>query len=511
MKCFPLGLRALLVVLSLMWILPHATFAQAGSRSIRSWVHCDGKTDDETGVTAAFAAAKDGAFTLVVDCPVFIHVGYDIRRPIYIDNGTTVQFTANGLFKVDNIQMPSFVLANSTKVRLLGWRIQFVGQLPVEKHLKGYYDNGKLVQPNKVYDPSSAYSDIALTQWLTAHRGIHYVNTRAPWPGGTNGSAIFLIAGSTKDVQFRDFKMFVAPEAKGSQFIPMAFASMISANSDATVTGQLPTDETAAQFSVPSNITFSNIDLDGYYMGWQGSYQDTLFEHIRAHRYGDLQDDQGGTVGGIEKWFAPPHLFYLNYGPRFPNRNIRIVDVIDYGVRVGVARDKGGSDSGSGYANSLKIGGVNCVVDGYKSYRPDGFMDVLTSNGLKISNVDATYDSAFLNGIYPAIRFPQAPYQNVTFENITLTDKASVPRQVPIGGTYSSQNSGIVMTNVRIVLNGPVISMANPSPSASPKLNLKAAAAAAPAAKPVNLCPRIVGGNNVEIQYTVAGHVQQCH
>src|SRR5262249_43926842 len=152
--------------------------------------------------------------------------------------------------------------------------------------------------------------------------------------------------------------------------------------------------------------TFSNIDLDGYYMGWQGSYQDTLFEHIRAHRYGDMQDDQGGTVGGIQKWFAPPHLFYLNYNPGLiglENKNIRILDVIDYGIRVGEPRDHGGSDSSSGYVNSLKLGGVNCEVDGYKSYRPDGFMDVLTSNGLKISNVEVVYDSSFLHDLYPAI------------------------------------------------------------------------------------------------------------
>src|SRR5208282_627634 len=114
--------------------------------------------------------------------------------------------------------------------------------------------------------------------------------------------------------------------------------------------------------------------------------QDATFENITSHRYGDLQDANGGNVGGIGKWFAPPHLFYLNYvtdgDPALFNTNIQIRNVVDDGPRVGVARDKGGSDSISGYALSLKIGCIDCVVDTYSSSRPDGFLDVLPSNNL---------------------------------------------------------------------------------------------------------------------------------
>lgn len=470
--------------------------AQADSRSIRTWVHCDGKTDDEAGVTTAFAAAKGGAFTLVVDCPIFIHVGTDIRRPIYIDDGTTVQFTAAGLFKVDNIQIPAFLLVNSTKVRLLGWRVQFVGELPIAQHIGSYYNNNSPVQGTHT-DPSSAFTDQALTQWVTAHRGIHFIHTRAPWPGSTDTSAVFLLMGNTNDVEFRDFKMFVAPDARGSQFMPMAFASILGGNNNATLAHQGPgSPDSSGQFSVPNHIVFSNIDLDGYYMGWQGSYQDTLFEHIRAHRYGDLQDDQGGEVGGAGKWFAPPHLFYLNYDPKsqVKNRQIRILDVIDYGNRVGVARDRGGSDPGSGFINSLKIGAIDSEVDGYKSYRPDGLLDLLTSTNLKISNVDATYDSSFLNNIYPAVRFPQAPYDQVTLENITLVDKAAATRQTPIWGTYNASNSQVI--NVKVTIN-----------------QLAQAATNGPKAY-VGLCPPWKGSNNkVDIQYIVSGakYVQKCN
>jgi hypothetical protein len=468
--------------------------AMAPSRSIRNWTHCDGKTDDDAGVIAAFAAAKNDAFTLVIDCPVFIHVGMDIRHPIFIDSGTTVQFTTNGLFKVDNVQVPAFVIANSVHIRLLGWRIQYTGQEPVNKTVAGYYDNGTLVQ-NKGYQPSSQFNDRTLTSWLSTNRAVHFAQA-TPWGGITNTSAIFFLVGSTKDVVVDNFKAFVASNAKGSQFIPMVFSSILGGNSNGSYNHQMLW--TSEHYSIPSNITFSNIDLDGYYMGWQGQFQNATFEHIRAHRYGDLQDDQGGNVGGVDKWFAPPHLIYLNYDPAhtgLENRNIRILDVIDYGIRVGVARDRGGSDSSSGYANSLKIGAIDSVVDGYKSYRPDGFLDILTSRNLKIANVDATYDSSFLNNIYPGIRFPQAPYQQVTFENIRLADKAAITQNGPIWGTYSAANSQITMTNVKVTLNKWAKALANPGPKAL-----------------ASICPPFGGtGHKIDIQYIISGQVQDCH
>ncbi|HTZ89447.1 MAG TPA: hypothetical protein VMA71_03850 [Alloacidobacterium sp.] len=481
-------LSLLFPVLLLAIRFPMAANAQASpTRSIHNWVRCDGKSDDNAGVTAAFAAAKNDAFTLVVDCPVFIHVGTDIRRPIFIDNGTTVQFTKNGLFKVDNADIPAFVIANSEKIRLLGWQVQYVGGLPIAKSWTGYYDNGAFIQ-GKAW-PSSSFTDIALTQWLVKNRNIHFAQP-APWGGLTNTSAIFYFVGSTKNVEVRNLRMFVAPDAKGSHFIPMAFSLLGSWNSNQTMAITRATPINTAQYSVPSNLTFSDIDLDGYYMGWQGTLQNSLIEHVRAHRYGDLQDDQGGEVGGVGKWFAPPHLFYLNYDLKqtgLENRNIRILDVIDYGNRVGVARDKGGADPGSGFANSLKIGAFNSLVDGYQSYRPDGFLDLLASRNLTISNVQATYDSSFLNGLYPAIRFPQAPYQNVTLENITIVDKAPVPKQTPIWNTYSPQNSQVTMKNVRVTLNSW-------------------------AKAPASLCPHIAGvaGNKVDIQFIVSGHLQRC-
>src|SRR5260370_41912701 len=129
-------------------------------------------------------------------------------------------------------------------------------------------------------------------------------------------------------------------------------------------------------------------------MGWVGGVRERILENITSLRYGDLQDAAVGNVGGIGKWFAPPHLFYFSYvagDPTLFNSDIHFTHVLDKGIRVGKARDAGGTDTISGYANSLKLGCVSCSVDGYQSSRPDGLRDVLTSDGLTMSNVSATY------------------------------------------------------------------------------------------------------------------------
>jgi hypothetical protein len=428
-------------------------------KSIGAWVSCTGTADDTAGVAQAFAAAKNAAFTLVVDCPVRMHLGIDIAKGIFIDNGTSVEFTSAGKFFVDNIFHPAFVIADSNNITLTNWNVEWDGSMPVNANLGGYELDGKFVAGAGLGQPAAAFNDSILTQWLATNRGVVFNETqgwvKSIWVGGVNLSAVFYITGSTSNLVVTGMNLGVPKSAGGNEFIPMAFSLSPNWTSNQTVTGK--TVHAVPYAAVPHGLTFSNIDFDGTLMGWQGNVQDAMFENIRSQRYGDLQDANGGNVGGIGKWFPPPHLFYLNYittgDPSLFNSNIHISNVVDSGPRIGTARDKGGTDTISGYALSLKLGCNDCSVDQYTSSRPDGFMDVLPSDGLTVSNVTATWDSTFLNNMFPGLRFPLEGYSHVTFENVQMKDLASVSTKGPIGNAPYQTNSNIVFNNVQIGMN----------------------------------------------------------
>lgn len=425
-------------------------------KSIGAWVSCTGVSDDTEGVARAIAAARHAAFTLVVDCPVRLHIGVDVARTIFIDSGTAIEFAGAGRFTVDNVFHPAFVIANSSDIVLTNWNVVYDASLPADWKMGGYENAGKFVASGSNAPPAGAFNDLALTKWLAANRAIIFDRTQgivnSIWAGPTNTSAVFFISGDTSNVTVTGMRLYAPPSAGAERFVPMAFSLSWNYKSNQTVTSATP--KNAEFVAIPHNLTFSGIDLDGTYMGWQGGAQNVIFEKIRSHRYSDLQDAKGENVGGVGKWFAPPHLIYLNYAvagdPRLFNRDIRIHDVMDAGPRVGTARDKGGADSLSGYANSIKIGCVHCSVDNYSSSRPDGFMDVLASDGLAVSNVTAAYDSTFLNNLFPALRFPQPPYKHVSFTNMVFKDLAESSVQMPISAANQESNEGISFSNVRI-------------------------------------------------------------
>jgi hypothetical protein len=435
--------------------------ASADRKSISSYVSCSGTGDDTAGATKAFAAAKNSAFTLVVDCPVRLHSGVAVDRGIFIDNGTSVEFTGSGKFIVDNLFHPAFVIANSNNINLTNWNVVWDGVVPINGSTDGYEINGKFVAApaGSKTQPAAAFNDVVLTNWLAANRSVNFDRqgwNKSIWVGGVNPSAVFFITGDTSNVVFKGLHLSVPPAVSGDHFLPMAVSFSPNWKSNQSANSKMPR---SAQFiAVPHNLTFADVYFDGTLMGWQGNVRDTTFDNVQSHRYGDMQDANGGNSGGMGKWFPPPHLFYLNYAsdgdPALFNSNIHISNVVDSGPRVGVARDKGGADGMSGYASSLKLGCTNCSVDHYSTTRPDGFMDLLPSDGLTVSNVTATYDSGFLNNVFPAgIRFPANGYSHIRFENVILKDTADAPMKGPIGNAPSATNSGITFKNVQVILN----------------------------------------------------------
>jgi len=457
--------RVLISILILVVAGVSGTVQASTTRSIREWVSCSGTSDDTAGAIEAFAAAANGAFTLVVDCPVRLHSGLAIDRAIFIDNGTTVSFTGAGKFLVDNLFHPAFVIANSTHIMLNGWNVVWEGSVPVNPDVGGYLLDGKLVKTAGSLQPAGVFNDITLTGWLKTHRHIvfneEHGRVEAVWVGGVNLSAVFYITGNSSDVVFSGMSLAVPASSGGSDFMPMAFSLSENWISEQNITGETPL--TAKYVGVPHEITFSGITLDGTLMGWQGSVQDSIFENITSKRYGDLEGANGNDVGGIDLWFPPPHLFYFDHtlsgDPTLYNSNLHFDTVKDEGPRAGVARDTSSNDAGSGYAASLKLGCSYCSVDNYTSLRPDGFLDLLPSADLTISNVVASFDSAFIHDLFPSgVRFPALAgfppgYTNVTFENVQMTDTAASTTAGPIGSATSSTNVGMVFKNFHVTLN----------------------------------------------------------
>lgn len=427
-----------------------AKTATGTKRSIRNWVTCDGVTDDAKGVAQAFAAAANNAFILEVDCPVFIHIGMDVARPVFVDNDTTVEFTQDGLFIVDNTLIPAFVIANTSRVRLLNWNIEYIGSLPLN-YLVGYYDDGQWVaKSNYGNGPSMVFNDETLKQWLTDNRGIKFDWGNPAWAGPTDMSSIFMISGSSSDIDVESMKAWVPKNAGVDHFIPMLFASIGSQASNQEYTFWTPIQ--APFWAVPSNLTFSGISLDGAYFGFQGAANGMKISNVVSYRYGDLQDASGSNVGGVNLWFSPPHLFYFNYDPNedpaLANQDITIENVMDYGQRVGAPRV-----TSSGNCYSLKLGAIHGNVSNYISFRPDGFMDVLPSTGLTVSGTISSYDSSLLDGAYPLIRFPSGPYHQVTFTGMNMEDIAGSTADAPVWGNYDPSNTQITFSKTYINLN----------------------------------------------------------
>jgi len=336
--------------------------------------------------------------------------------------------------------------------------VEYNASIPVNWDTGGYENNGVFIKESGYAQPAFAFEN-ELSGWLEAHRSITFdrsVNhaVSAEWPGATNSCALFFLTGDTSNVVVTGMQLYVPASAGGNRFIPMAFSMTANYKNSQTVSATTTANSSTA--TIPHNLTFSNIYLDGTYMGWQGSAQTVLFENIHSHRYGDLQDANGNYVGGINKWFAPPHLFYLNYDTEgdeaFVNSNIRIESVVDDGVRVGVARDRGGSDTTSGYAASLKLGCHDCSVNEYSSARPDGVLDILDSNNMTVTNVTASYNSAFLHNLYPGWRFPQLTQGILTFENVSLEDTAPSSILTPLSPVAAASGQVITMSNIQLEL-----------------------------------------------------------
>src|SRR5258708_6823351 len=245
-------------------------------KSISGWVSCDGTSDQAAGVARAFAEAKNAAFTVVVDCPVLIQTGSDIAQSIFIDNGTTVEFTGSGKFTGAHLFIPAFVIANSSNVTLTNWKVEYNASVPVNPRVGGYVNRAQFIPG---VEPGSAFNDLRITPWLTANRGIKFDRSlgsvNSIWSDPTNTCAVFFVIGDTSNLNVTGMQVYVPATAGGEGFLSLVFALSPNFKSNQTVTARTPM--TGQYVSVPHHLTFSNISFDGTYMGWVGSSSNAVF------------------------------------------------------------------------------------------------------------------------------------------------------------------------------------------------------------------------------------------
>lgn len=468
---------ALYLILALIF-----TPAYAQSASISNWAPCGGAIDGTAGVANAFRAAHNNAFTLIVDCPILLNINSDVAKPIFIDNGTSIQFTAGGKFIINNVFVPAFVLANTTGVTLNNWNISYTGSIPVNPVTGGVYLNGVWYPEPGNYPSIYIFNNTTMRSWLATNRGITFSASDPgsysdPLASAINVSALFYFIGSTSNINITNMKISVPASATANAYIPVAFNFYLGYNSNTSAVDPGPAGDWAgvkSSLSVPNDLHFSHITLDGYYTGFQGTVRNSTFDHIVAYRYGDLQDSSGANVGGIGKWSPPPHLFYLTtvngiptLDPDLGPANIHITNILDEGIRTGIARDTLADNPNNitGYINSLKIGGTNVFVTNYTSLRPDGLLDVLDCNGLTLTNLRGIYSSDFLNDLWSGVRFPGiTSYTNLTIHGLSLTDTSPNPYinsppngaggtgRIPFGGKNLPADSNITFTDVSVNL-----------------------------------------------------------
>jgi hypothetical protein len=92
----------------------------AATKLLSEWVGCNDAVDETPQLKAALAAAANNAFTLIVNCPVRVHTGFNGGTPIAIPDGVTLSFEGSGEFVTAGT---AFTIAHLTEVTLINWNL----------------------------------------------------------------------------------------------------------------------------------------------------------------------------------------------------------------------------------------------------------------------------------------------------------------------------------------------------------------------------------------------------
>lgn len=414
-----------------------------GGVSVSEWLtDLTGGVDQRDQLETAMTTAAASDLTLFIDRVVRVDVTGG--REIYLPNGLKMKFIGTG--RIDGLwdTNPMFVALHA--------------EFEVHDMDVLYLGPGLVASTNYNTSPGSDAGWSAHAR-LKTRMQTYYGNTfsgagRPVWWGPHAYMAAIMLLGQS-DARLRGVTKFRVPEsATADKFIPWVVGGFGQWNPGVTnITSDTGTVTPDANISQPK-LVIDSLYLDGSLMGIQGEYSRVDIGKTRSYRYSDLMASDGSLIGGVAgNGLPPPHLFYINGRAN----DINLIDTIDFGIWVTNNADpKARRSSAIGSCCSLKLGAQRGGARGYKSYRPDGFADLLGDasgfgqSAYTIEDFYAEYDSTVCGNQFPSIRWPSPPYIGTTVRNGKLVDLATQTITSVLGGSTDAGNRRVTIQDVEI-------------------------------------------------------------
>lgn len=414
--------------------------------SVKKWLtNFTGGADQRDEFAAALTDSAATGSTLVIDCPV--KVDATGGREIYIPNNLKVAFEGTGAIYAIWDTNPLFI-ALHTNFEFTNLDIVYTGP-----GLDASIDYNTSPGSNAGWDAHARLK----TRMQTYHDNTFSGAGRPVWWGPHAYMACLMLLGKS-DAKLRGVTKFRVPDnATADKFIPWVVGGFGQWNPGVTnITSDTGTVIPNANISQPK-LTIDSLVVDGTLMGIQGEYSLVDIGKTRSYRYSDLMSSDGSLIGGVAgNGLPPPHLFYINGRAD----HVNIINTIDYGTWVTNNADPKARRSPTiGSCCSLKVSAQRGGINGYKSYRPDGFADLLGDqsgfgqSAYTLEDFYAEYDSTVCGNVFPCIRFPAGPYIGTSIRSGKLVDNATQSSVFPLGSSSDSANRRITVSDVECVVN----------------------------------------------------------
>ncbi|TKD65534.1 hypothetical protein [Flavobacterium sp. ASW18X] len=395
----------------------------------------DGTTDDRDAFVETIAQSLHISSKVLIEKDMYVEcLANDGSDMIFIDDNIVIEGSHKDVkVKIANQYWPVFTVPLSENVQFKNFTIEWQGSYdPLNWNVK----SGLPYQ--------STYE-----AWLVANRGMTFNGADPLYIGNAPFVSLFLIDGA-QNLLMEDVTIKAPDDATANKFHPWPVTLKSQYDRGSTVN-----DEATASVTQTSGLYMNRVTFDGTIMAVIGSCANSTFEGIRSYRYTDYQNEDGSNLGGGDGsgiYSAPPHLFYLNEtGYNKPPTNINFIDIIDYGIYVGNPEVR---PTSSGYCTSMTLKNVdNFFIDGYQSYRRDGFAGIVDCSNGQITNI---YSESYNGELFKNITDDFSPLRlngyllDVKIENVTIKDLSEQTGILPI---TIQAGDRVTMNNVNLYVN----------------------------------------------------------